>query len=592
MTVSSCLAADPASGITVAMAQFDPCVGALERNRQQMADYATRARAMGAGLVVFPELALTGYPPEDLLHKPAFIQAVLACEAQWRDDLRAIGIDAIYGTIRRVDRVGAPRLYNAGVLVQAGHETGFHAKWQLPNYGVFDEVRHFLPGTSVRVFTYRGFALGITVCEDIWHADGPVAALAAAGAEWLVNLNASPYHTGKQAERQQIVARRIAETGLPMLYVNLVGGQDELLFDGQSFAMNRERDGGVVVQGDTCRPGLYLVQVMRTTAGTTILRPGPAPHARPLEVPRWQRFHPASTASTSEEHEIYQALCLGLRDYVDKNGVSGVVLGLSGGIDSALTATIAADALGPERVSTVMMPSPYTSPESLADAGECARRLGVDLQCLAIGPLFDTFRATLQPGFHGMAEDITEENLQPRIRATLLMALANKFGRLLLTTGNKSELAVGYTTLYGDLAGGFSVLKDLLKETVYRLSRARNQWQPDGESGVMLAHEPIPESILMKPPTAELRPGQQDTDSLPPYPVLDRILQLYVEQDWDIDDIVATGLDRMTVERVVRQVERNEYKRRQAPPGVRVTARNFGRDRRYPMTHGFHTGIG
>lgn len=543
---------------TVALAQVNPHVGALDTNLDRMTAVARQAGAEGANLVVFPELVLTGYPPEDLLHKPLFLDRLAETERCWRRILADIGVDAVYGTVRP----GAVGLLNAGVLVQDGREQGFAAKWRLPNFSVFDERRYFEPGTTVHAFSYRGVPLGITVCEDIWHPGGPLSHLVRSEAALILNLNASPYHIGKQVEREAMVAQRITENGLPILYVNQVGGQDELVFDGGSFAMNG--DGSLALRSRFFEPDLRLVRVCR--------EPG-----RPV------RLQPEGVAEMLEpDREVYSALCLGLRDYVEKNGFTGVVLGLSGGIDSALTAVICADALGPERVEALMMPTAFTSRNSVVDAEEGARRLGITLSSIAIGSLFASFKSELSGLFRGLPEDVTEENLQPRIRATLLMAVSNKKRGLLVTTGNKSEMSVGYATLYGDMAGGFSVLKDLLKGSVYRLSRARNRWAAAaGET------PPIPERILAKAPSAELRPDQKDSDSLPPYPILDRILELYVEQECGLHDIVAQGIDREVAVRVIQLVDRNEFKRRQAPPGVRITRRAFGKDRRYPITNGF-----
>ncbi|MBF0154857.1 MAG: NAD+ synthase [Magnetococcales bacterium] len=546
----------------LAMAQINPHVGNLETNLETLLRVAHQAKVMGADLITLPELVLAGYPPEDLLHKPAFLERLDAAEAALKQGLGHIGIAAIYGGVRR----GPTGLFNAGILVEAGHEVGFVGKWCLPNYGVFDEWRYFQPGEEVRVFPWRNTLLGITICEDIWHATGPMTALANAGAHWVINLNASPYHVGKRLERQEIVAQRVHETNLPVIYVNQVGGQDELLFDGGSFAMNQR--GEVVVQSPLFQEDVRLVRV-GTDNGKEVTF---ALHGEPLQ----DDILPGS------EREIYQALTLGLADYVNKNGFKGVVLGLSGGIDSALTAVICADALGPEHVEAIMMPSPFTSNDSLEDAAEGARRLGIRLGNIAIDGMFQGFRQALAKEFAGLPEGIAEENLQPRIRATLLMAISNKKGSLLVTTGNKSEVSVGYATLYGDMAGGFSVLKDVLKTTVYRLAEARNQWAC--EAGKL---PPIPQRVLEKAPTAELKHNQKDTDSLPPYPLLDRILHMYVEQDAGLKDIVAQGVDEETARRVIRMVDRNEYKRRQACPGVRITRRAFGKDRRYPITNGF-----
>ncbi|MBF0414390.1 MAG: NAD+ synthase [Magnetococcales bacterium] len=544
--------------LSLALAQIDTHVGALDENLERMTSAAREARKLGADLVVFPELVLTGYPPEDLLHKPLFLDQLAQTELQLHTNLGAIGIDAVYGSVRR----DARGLLNAGIFVQNGTATGFIGKRRLPNYGVFDELRYFVPAKTIRIFPYKGFPFGITICEDIWHPGGPLPKLTRAGASFILHLNASPYHVGKQLEREAVARERVMECGLPLLYVNLVGGQDELVFDGGSFAINA--DGRIAQREPLMKESIALVRLQRQPGGPVQFINGPV------------------TPVPDHAAEIYQALCLGIRDYVTKNRFKGVVLGLSGGIDSALTLVICADALGSDRVEALMMPSPFTSQDSLEDAAEGAGRMGVTLNTVAITPLFESFRTQLAPLFAGLKEDVTEENIQPRIRATLLMALSNKKGSLLVTTGNKSEVSVGYATLYGDMAGGFSVLKDLLKETVYLLARERNRWAE--QQGLQ---PPIPQRILEKPPTAELKLNQKDTDSLPPYPVLDRILELYVEQEKGLDEIIARGIDRDTALRVIAMVDRNEYKRRQSPPGVRVTHRAFGKDRRYPITNGF-----
>ncbi|HIJ84403.1 MAG TPA: NAD+ synthase, partial [Magnetococcales bacterium] len=427
--------------LLLAIAQIDTHVGALDDNLEHMTNAARQARQLGAALVVFPELALTGYPPEDLLHKPLFLEKLAQAESTFHRSLGQIGIDAVYGSVRR----DASGLINAGVFVQNGTEAGFSGKRRLPNYGVFDERRYFVPSKKTRIFAYKGFPFGITICEDIWHPGGPLPKLARAGAAFILHLNASPYHVGKQPEREAMARERVTECGLPMLYINLVGGQDELVFDGGSFAINA--DGHIAQREPLLTESLSLVRLQRQPGGLVHFLQGPI------------------AALPEQEQEIYTALCLGMRDYVRKNRFKGVVLGLSGGIDSALTLVICADALGSDRVEALMMPSPYTSQDSLEDAAEGAKRMGVALNTVAITPLFEGFRTQLAPLFAGLPADVTEENIQPRIRATLLMALSNKKGSLLVTTGNKSEVSVGYATLYGDMAGGFSVLKDLLKET-------------------------------------------------------------------------------------------------------------------------------
>ncbi|MBF0194653.1 MAG: NAD+ synthase [Magnetococcales bacterium] len=542
----------------LALAQVDPHVGGLDKNLAMMLANAQQAKDAGASLIVYPELVTTGYPPEDLLHKPVFLKRLVDAEQDFIRKLGEIEIDAVYGTIRQ----GSKGLLNAGVFIQDGKEVGFAAKWRLPNYGVFDEKRYFTQGVLVRTFAYKGCQFGITICEDLWHTGGPLQELAQSKTDFVLNLNASPYHLGKQSEREKMISKRISESSLPIFYVNLVGGQDELVFDGGSFVMSR--DGVVLCRSPQFSPDISLVKIASSDD-------------KPLEI-----FPGKVGELYSPDKEIYSALCLGLRDYVEKNGFAGVVLGLSGGIDSALTAAICADALGPDRVEAVMMPSQYTSQDSLEDAKEGAVNIGIRLVNIPIDNIFSIFRNELAGEFSGLDEDVTEENIQPRIRATLLMAISNKKGYLLVTTGNKSEVSVGYATLYGDMAGGYSVLKDVLKERVFKLSSARNSWATDAGEPL-----PIPLRVITKPPSAELKPDQKDSDSLPPYPVLDKILEMYVEKERSLDEIVAHGIDREVVARVISMVDRSEYKRRQAAPGVRITPRAFGKDRRYPITNGF-----
>ncbi|MEO5334064.1 MAG: NAD+ synthase [Magnetococcus sp. YQC-5] len=542
----------------LALAQINPHVGALENNLDTMLTMAQKAASSGAGLVIFPELVLTGYPPEDLLLKPLFLERLHDVEQQLHSALGTMRLDAVYGTVRR----GANGLINAAVHVKQGRESGFAGKRWLPNSNVFDEQRYFESWQTVRTFPFGGMPFGVTICEDLWHTGDPLAQLARTEAAFVININASPYHLRKQKEREEMAFHRIVECGLPLIYVNMIGGQDELVFDGGSFAMNR--DGSLALRAPLFQEKLLLLTLVREPGGTVWFRPAAVEPEHTLDA------------------EIYAALVLGLRDYVEKNGFRSVVLGLSGGIDSALTAAVCVDALGPARVHALMMPSLYTSQASLDDAAAIAHGLGIRLTEIPISPLFDLFRSSLADEFMGLPADLTEENLQSRIRATLLMAVCNKKGGMLVTTGNKSEVSVGYATLYGDMAGGYSVLKDLLKKQVYELSRARNDWAAQkGES------PPIPLRVLERAPSAELRPDQKDEDSLPPYPILDRILELYVEQELGPEEIVTLGMDRETVCRVIRLVDRAEYKRRQAAPGVRISRRAFGKDRRYPVTNGF-----
>jgi NAD+ synthase (glutamine-hydrolysing) len=539
-----------AAHLRLVMAQIDLLVGDVAGNAERIVAACEQARdALGAHLIVFPELTLTGYPPEDLLLRPGMASRV----ARGIDALRGrvSGIDVLFGYPEQLGR----RRYNAASLLRGGELVATYRKHELPNYRVFDEKRYFTPGTEPAVVRVHGVDVGITVCEDLW-VPGVVEQSADAGAQVVVNLNASPYRAGKGAEREAVVAERVRDAGVPVVYVNLLGGQDELVFDGGSFAMDAR--GRVAVRAPLFEAGLYPVD-LHLADGAVVPVPGeraPLPNA---------------------EEAVYAALVLGLRDYVDKNGFPGVVVGLSGGVDSALTLALAVDALGPERVEAVMMPSRYTAAMSLEDAQAEAKALGVSYRVLPIERAFAAFTATLAEAFAGLPADSTEENIQARCRGVLLMALSNKTGRLVVTTGNKSEMAVGYATLYGDMAGGFAALKDVPKTLVYRLARHRNT------QGAV-----IPERVLTRPPSAELAPDQRDEDSLPPYPVLDAILEMYIEQDRPPAHIVAAGYDPQTVRRVVTLVDRNEYKRRQAPPGVRVTRRAFGRDRRYPITSGYN----
>jgi len=510
------------------------------------------AHAAGADLVIFPELALTGYPPEDLLLRPELMERVESALARIRRETAAMapGVALVLG----YPRAAVGGLYNVAGVIRDGAVVAEYAKQELPNYSVFDEKRYFQPGAAAAVFSHCGLRFGLSVCEDIWQ-EGPSAQAAAAGAQVLININASPFHAGKAVEREALLARRAAEHGFPILYANLIGGQDELVFDGGSIVVDRM--GRVVARAAHFEEAALLVDLDGTGA----------PLAPPLAE---------LDQGTEGEAAIYQALVLGVRDYARKSGFSGAVLGLSGGVDSALTLAIAVDALGAEQVEAVLMPSRYTADMSNEDALEQARRQGVRTHVIPIEPAFNAFLGMLGPVFAGQAPDVTEENIQARCRGIILMALSNKQGRILLTTGNKSEMSVGYATLYGDMAGGFAPIKDVPKMLVYRLASYRNGQDPV-----------IPERVLTRAPSAELRPDQTDQDSLPPYEILDPILRLYIEEDQGIEAIVAQGFEEPVVRRVTRLVDRNEYKRRQAPPGVRISRRAFGRDRRYPITSGF-----
>ncbi|KTT26726.1 NAD synthetase [Pseudomonas oryzihabitans] len=539
--------------LNVVMAQLNLKVGDIHGNVDRIIAAAGEARdQLGGDLIVFPELSLCGYPPEDLLLRSSMQRRIEQGLQRIREEIGGIHV-----------LVGFPwleegRRYNACAVYRDGVQLAFYRKQQLPNYRVFDEKRYFEPGDSAAVFEFKGVPIGVpigvTICEDIWFAE-PMAKARAAGARLMLNLNASPFHGGKQPEREAVVAERAREGGMAVVYVNQVGGQDELVFDGHSFVVDAQ--GQVTQRAPAFVEGLYPV------AFDEALNPLPAELA-PI---------------ASLEASVYDALVLGVRDYVRKNGFKGVVLGLSGGIDSALVLAVAADALGAEQVEAVMMPYHYTAQMSLDDAEAEARTLGVRYSVLPIAPMVEAFQQTLAGEFVGLGRDTTEENLQARCRGTLLMAISNKKGYLVLTTGNKSEMAVGYATLYGDMAGGFDVLKDVPKTLVFRLCEYRNR-----------AGEVIPQRVIDRPPSAELSPDQKDEDSLPPYPVLDEILRLYVEQDLSAVDIVAAGFDEDVVRKVLRLVDLNEYKRRQAAVGARVTQRGFGRDRRYPITSGWRIG--
>jgi len=535
--------------LRLAVAQLNLLVGDVAGNTSRIIDAARRAHEeLKAHAIVFPELALTSYPPEDLLLRPALADRVEEALRQIEAECREI--DVIVGH----PHLEHGRLFNAVSVLRNGRVQDRYCKQLLPNYSVFDEKRYFAPGESPCVVEIGGIRIGLTICEDIWQPE-PVAATVAAGAQCIVTLNASPYHMDKRREREEMATVRVSETGVPFLYVNLVGGQDELVFDGASFVM----DGGahITQRAAAFEEALFVVE-FGIEQGRVV--PRAAAHAPEL----------------SREAEIYGALVLGVRDYVNKNGFPGVAIGLSGGIDSALTLCIAVDALGADRVEALMMPSRYTSTMSLEDAAAQAKAMGVVYHTISIEPMFDAFMAQLRDEFKGRARDVTEENIQARVRGTLLMAVSNKTGKMVLTTGNKSEMAVGYATLYGDMAGGYGAIKDVLKTMVYRLAEYRNS------QGAV-----IPRRVFERPPSAELAPDQKDTDSLPPYEILDAILLRYVEKDQSPEMIIAAGYDAETVRRVARMVDRNEYKRRQAAPGVRITSRAFGRDRRYPITSGY-----
>lgn len=537
--------------LRLALAQLNLFVGDVDGNAARVIAAARDAQAQGADLVMFPELALAGYPPEDLLFHSGFRRQVQAAIA--RVCRESGGIDVLVG----YPEYDGTTIYNSAALVRGGRVYANHRKQCLPNYKVFDEKRYFTQGRSPTLVDVKGVRIALLVCEDVWEKV-PAAEAKAAGAELVLVVNASPYQLHKQRNRQAVVRERALEVGLPFVYVNLVGGQDELVFDGNSFVM--DADGTLTQRLPAWREALAYVEFER--------RDG---RLRPLVG--------AIEPELSEEASVYSALVQGVRDYVTKHRFPGVVLGLSGGVDSALTLAIAVDALGPERVHAVMMPSRYTARISLDEAAAQARLLGVKYSVLSIEAMFEATLATLRDEFAGRAPDTTEENIQSRCRGVLLMAISNKTGAMVLTTGNKSEMAVGYATLYGDMAGGFAPLKDCPKVLVFRLCAYRNSLSPA-----------IPQKVIDRPPSAELRADQKDTDSLPPYDVLDPILEAFIEDDLSVDEIVAQGFDKATVQRVLEMVKRNEYKRRQAPPGIRISGRAFGRDWRYPITSGYRVG--
>ncbi|HLL28938.1 MAG TPA: NAD+ synthase [Xanthobacteraceae bacterium] len=552
------MAEDPLKDrLKLAIAQLNPVVGDVAGNAAKAR--AARVQAAGADLVIFPELFIAGYPPEDLVLKPAFQAACRSAVEQLARETKDGGPAMLVG----MPWVQNGKLYNAVALLDGGKIAGLRFKVDLPNYGVFDEKRVFAPGPMPGPVNFRGVRVGIPICEDIWKPD-PVECIAETGGEILLVTNASPYRRGVVNERLNTAVPRVLESGLPLIYVNQLGGQDELVFEGASFALNADRSLAFQLPGFKEE---VAITEWRREAGTWKCTAGP-------QVPL-----------LDADEADYSACVMGLRDYVQKNGFPGVVLGLSGGIDSALCAAIAVDALGAKRVYCVMLPYKFTSKDSLADAERCAQALGVRYDTIPIAPAVEGLETALAGVLKGQKRDITEENLQARARGTILMSISNKFGPMVVTTGNKSEMSVGYATLYGDMNGGFNPIKDLYKTEVYRLSALRNRWKPEGALGP--AGAVIPENILTKAPTAELRENQKDQDSLPPYDVLDGILQRLVEGEQSVAEIAAAGFDAETVKRVERMLYAAEYKRRQAAPGVKVTLKNFGRDRRYPIVNKF-----
>ena len=561
--------------LKICVAQLNYCVGDMPGNAQKIIDAARAAYQAGARLVLTPEMAICGYAAEDLFLRTAFIEACddavnrVARELAGLKDLTVVvgtPTSGGSGPGLRTKSVAVQQRHNAARVLREGRIIDSYAKRELPNYQVFDERRYFTPGQGTCVFQVKGdqagdsaIRIGLLICEDAWFEE-PARQAKQAGAELLVVINASPFHVGKGGERELMMQVRCLATGLPLVYAHLVGGQDEIVFEGHSFAL--QADGALAGRAESFKENLFFVQ---------------ADHVQDsIELKA------SSVPLRSPEADLWDALVLGVRDYLGKNGFPSALLGLSGGIDSALVLAIAVDALGADKVRTVMMPSPYTADISWIDARDMASRMGVRYDEISIVPEFEAFKASLAGEFKGLAEDTTEENIQARIRGVLLMALSNKSGSIVLTTGNKSEMATGYCTLYGDMAGGFAVIKDLLKTTVFQLARWRNENDPYGTGS-----GPIPERIITRPPSAELRADQTDQDSLPPYEVLDAILKRYMENDQSVDAIVAAGFERAVVERVARLIRINEYKRRQAPVGIRVSHRSFGKDWRYPITSKF-----
>ncbi len=563
--------------IRIAIAQINPTVGALKENAAKILAMGAEAAKLGAQFLLCPELCITGYPPEDLVLKPLFIKSNVDSLENLASQAGAMPI--LVGFVECEE----DHLFDSAALVQHGEIIAVYRKNELPNYGVFDEKRYFTPGTRGLVLTADNVSIGVTICEDLWIPDGPQTWEARdGGANLIVNLSASPCHKLKWLQRRKLISCRAKECGAAIVYANLVGGQDELVFDGNSLVS--DHTGTIIAQGESFIEELIVVDVPLRNPGAP-MQTNERLETVPLGLPPFPTekliLAPSLVSPGSEEEEIYKALVLGTKDYVGKNGFTDVLIGLSGGIDSALVTSVAVDALGPERVHCLFMPSIYTSRESRVDANEIAVNLGVDIETISIDDLFDSYKKTLSSPFQGLEEDITEENIQARIRGNILMAFSNKFGYLVLTTGNKSEMACGYATLYGDMAGGFAVIKDVLKTMVFRLVRFRNQ-QPPGPW--------LPERVLTKPPSAELRPDQKDSDSLPPYEVLDPILEAYVEQDLSLEEIANMGFPEPSVRKIIRLVDRAEYKRRQAPPGIRISQKAFGRDRRLPITNSFREG--
>ncbi len=573
--------------LRVALAQMNSTVGDLAGNSKKISDYIKKAVRHKADLIAFPELALTGYPPEDLILKPQFIADNLA-EIK-KIGSRDHGITVIAGFVD-ADKTS---LYNAAAVISGGRIIDVYHKIFLPNYGVFDEHRYFTAGKRFPVYNIAGFTLGINICEDIWHSEGPARIQSRAGAEVIININASPYEMGKPELRQRILKDRSCENSVIIAYLNAVGGQDELVFDG--FSMVYDHEGRLIARGKQFEEDLMVLDLdlgqlrkfrkhrkqaadQMPASASCVVNKVRIPASEYTD--RKPLRKPAAGPVMETREEAYRALVLGTSDYVGKNGFKGVVIGLSGGIDSSLVATIAVDAIGRENVKGLFMPSKYTSGESREDAFGLAGNLGIDIRELRIDDILNSYKGVLSKDFKGQKEDTTEENLQARIRGNLLMAFSNKFGWLVLTTGNKSEMSVGYATLYGDMAGGFAVIKDVPKMLVYDISVWRNS---------IVEGPVIPERVLWKEPTAELKHNQKDSDTLPPYPVLDPILRSYIEDEVSFEEILKMGCETECVKKVIGMVDRSEYKRRQSPPGIKITARAFGRDRRFPITNRYRS---
>ncbi len=550
--------------IRVSQAQINTIVGDIKGNFNKIVEYIEEAKKKRVDIISFPELTITGYPPEDLLLKPRFIDENLKMLSKVEKK-----VGEIIAVIGFVDRKNG-KLFNSAAIIYNGKIYGIYHKFLLPNYSVFDERRYFTPGKTPLTFSFDNICFGVNICEDIWHQKGPYKKQSEKGASFIISINGSPYHFKKWKEREEIAKKQCIKNRIKLIYTNLVGGQDELVFDGQSFVM--DENGKIISKAKSFEEGLFIldIEVVESNGRNSIKIPKKIKDKK-------KKLKPVISKNSSDEEEIYLALKTGLYDYVVKNNFKKVVIGLSGGIDSSLVATIAVDTLGKENVKGVFMPSRYTSKESEEDAKQLAKNLGIELFIIPIDSIFSSYLETLKPVFKNLPSDITEENIQARIRGNILMALSNKFKYLVLTTGNKSEMSVGYATLYGDMAGGFAIIKDVYKTLVYKLAKYRNS-----------VSKVIPERVIIKPPTAELKPGQKDQDTLPPYELLDKILKEYIENDKTYREIVGMGFDEEVVKKVVSMVDRNEYKRRQSPPGIKITPKAFGKDRRMPITNHFY----